>query len=110
MSEPRKKDKTTSLQAAVALVEDGVAILGVIQVPANRRLYLAARGVGARFVDGKTEAALAPGAVDRPTRAVVSRSHLNRPTEEFLTRMMRGEPISSIQVGVKDDQFEYTFD
>jgi 3'(2'), 5'-bisphosphate nucleotidase len=71
----------------VALVEAGVPILGVIQVPVNRRLYLAARGVGARLIDGKTEAALAPGAVDRPTRAVVSRSHLNRPTEEFLTRM-----------------------
>jgi 3'(2'), 5'-bisphosphate nucleotidase len=71
----------------VALVESGVPILGVIQVPVNRRLYLAARGVGARLVDGETEAALAPGAVERPTRAVVSRSHLTPPTEEFLTRM-----------------------
>ncbi len=71
----------------VALVEAGVPILGVIQVPVNGRLYLAARGVGARLVDGDSEAPLAPAAVDRPTRAVVSRSHLNPPTEEFLARL-----------------------
>jgi 3'(2'), 5'-bisphosphate nucleotidase len=71
----------------VALVEAGVPILGVVQVPVNGRLYLAARGVGARLVDGEDQAPLAPVAVDRPTRAVVSRSHLNPPTEEFLSRL-----------------------
>jgi 3'(2'),5'-bisphosphate nucleotidase len=68
----------------VALVEAGVPILGVIQVPVNGRLYLAARGVGAQLVDGETRTPLTPVAVDRPRRAVVSRSHLSPPTEEFL--------------------------
>ena len=71
----------------VALVEAGVPILGVILVPVNRRLYLAARGVGARLVDGETRTPLAPAAVDRPTSAVVSRSHMSPPTEEFLARL-----------------------
>jgi 3'(2'), 5'-bisphosphate nucleotidase len=71
----------------VALVEAGVPILGVIQVPVNGRLYLAARGVGAQLVDGETRTPLTPVAVDRPRRAVVSRSHLSPPTEEFLARL-----------------------
>jgi 3'(2'), 5'-bisphosphate nucleotidase len=71
----------------VALVEEGEPILGVIQVPVNGRLYLAARGVGARRVDGGSETPLRPAAVDRPRTAVVSRSHLTPPTEAFLTRL-----------------------
>ena len=71
----------------VALVERGVPILGVIQVPVNGRLYLGARGHGARLVDGGVESPLAPPRVDRPRTAVVSRSHLTPPTEEFLARL-----------------------
>ena len=71
----------------VALVEAGVPILGVVQVPVSRRLYLAARGHGARLVTGEGEVSLAPAHVDRPRKAVVSRSHLSPPTEGFLTRL-----------------------
>jgi len=71
----------------VALVEDGVAILGAIQVPVNGRLYLGARGVGARLVDGGDVSPLVPTGVTQPARAVVSRSHLTAPTEEFLDRL-----------------------
>ncbi|MCG6926617.1 MAG: 3'(2'),5'-bisphosphate nucleotidase CysQ [Acidobacteria bacterium] len=71
----------------VALVEKGVPILGVIQVPVNGRLYLGARGHGARLVDGEGEAPLTPASVDRPLTAVVSRSHLNARTEEFLGQL-----------------------
>jgi 3'(2'), 5'-bisphosphate nucleotidase len=71
----------------VALVEEGVPILGVIQVPVNGRLYLAARGVGARRVDAGAETPLHPAHVDRPRTAVVSRSHLTPPTEAFLARL-----------------------
>jgi 3'(2'), 5'-bisphosphate nucleotidase len=71
----------------VALVEAGVPILGVIQVPVNGRLYLGARGHGARLLDGAVEIPLAPARVDRPRRAVVSRSHLTPSTEEFLARL-----------------------
>lgn len=71
----------------VALVEEGEPILGVIQVPVSGRLYLAARGVGARRVDGGSETSLRPAAVDRPRTAVVSRSHRTPPTEAFLMRL-----------------------
>ena len=71
----------------VALVEGGVPILGVIQVPVNGRLYLGARGHGARLVDGGRESRLDPPGVPRPRKAVVSRSHLTPPTEEFLARL-----------------------
>jgi 3'(2'), 5'-bisphosphate nucleotidase len=71
----------------VALVEAGVPILGVIQVPVSRRLYLGARGLGARLVDGASESRLTPASVDRPRTAVVSRSHLTPPTEEFLAHL-----------------------
>jgi 3'(2'), 5'-bisphosphate nucleotidase len=71
----------------VALVEKGVAILGVIQVPVSGRLYLGARGLGARRVDAGAVTELSPGPVDRPRSAVVSRSHLTPPTEEFLERL-----------------------
>ena len=71
----------------VALVEAGVPVLGVIQVPVNGRLYLGARGHGARLVDGASESSLTPASVDRPRTAVVSRSHLTSPTEEFLARL-----------------------
>ena len=50
----------------IALVEEGEPILGVIQVPVSGRLYLAARGVAARRVDGGSETPLRPAAVDRP--------------------------------------------
>jgi 3'(2'), 5'-bisphosphate nucleotidase len=71
----------------VALVEDGVPILGAIQVPVTGRLYLAARGVGARRVDAGVATPLTPPSVDQPQTAVISRSHLTPPTEDFLKRL-----------------------
>jgi len=68
----------------IALVEDAVSILGVIQVPVSGRLYLGARGLGARRIDGENDTPLTPPAVDHPRRAVASRSHLTKPTEAFL--------------------------
>ena len=71
----------------VALVEDATPVLGVIQVPVSRRLYLGARGRGARRFDGEDNVPLTPRTVVRPQRAVVSRSHLKQPTEDFLEHM-----------------------
>jgi 3'(2'), 5'-bisphosphate nucleotidase len=71
----------------VALVEAGVPILGVVQVPVDRRLYLGARGLGARLISASGATELTPGPVDQPRTAVVSRSHLTPPTEEFLERL-----------------------
>jgi 3'(2'), 5'-bisphosphate nucleotidase len=71
----------------IALVEDGVPILGAIHVPAAGRLYVGARGHGSHRVDTRGTVALAPAGVDRPRRAVVSRSHLTPITEELLARL-----------------------
>jgi 3'(2'), 5'-bisphosphate nucleotidase len=71
----------------IALVEDAVPILGAIYVPAADRLYLGARGHGARRVDSGGTVVLSPAPVDRPKSAVVSRSHLTPPTEELLERL-----------------------
>jgi len=71
----------------IALVEDGVAVLGAIYVPAADRLYVGASGHGATRVDDRGTTPLAPSPVDRPRSAVVSRSHLTPPTEELLARL-----------------------
>ena len=79
----------------VALVEAGVPILGVVLVPAAQRLYLAARGVGARRVGTSGTVALAPPSVERPRSAVVSRSHRGPDTDAFLERLGVTEMIPS---------------
>lgn len=68
----------------VALVEEGVPVLGVVYVPPAERLYLAARGIGARREDSRGVAALSAALVERPRRAVVSRSHLSAETKKLL--------------------------
>lgn len=68
----------------VALVEDGVPVLGVVQIPAGDCLYAAARDAGARRIDARGEARLRAAPVERPRRAVVSRSHLDPATERYL--------------------------
>jgi 3'(2'), 5'-bisphosphate nucleotidase len=79
----------------VALVEDGVPVLGVVLVPPTQRLYLAARGVGARLVDAGATTSLSAGRVDHPRNAVVSRSHRGADTEAFLERLGVTEMIPS---------------
>lgn len=71
----------------VALVEAGVPVLGVIQAPAVDRLYLAARGQGARRIDSQGVARIETRSVDRPRSAVVSRSHFSPGTERLLARL-----------------------
>jgi 3'(2'), 5'-bisphosphate nucleotidase len=71
----------------VALVEDCVPVLGVIQVPVSKRLYLGARGLGARRLDDESNVPLVREDVVRPISAVVSRSHLTQSTEDFLEHL-----------------------
>jgi 3'(2'), 5'-bisphosphate nucleotidase len=71
----------------VALVEAGVPVLGVIHVPAADRLYLAARGHGARRLDPQGKTRLRAPPVTQPRRAVVSRSHLSPETGVLLSRL-----------------------
>ena len=42
--------------------------------------------------------------------AILTNTMLPEISREFLERMMRGEPIKGVQVGVKDNEFSYSFD
>ena len=77
----------------VALVEEGVPVLGVIYVSAADSLYLAAREHGARRRDARGETRLRAAPVAHPRRAVVSRSHLSPETGTLLTRLGVTETI-----------------
>ena len=76
-----------------ALVDNGIPILGVVQVPAAGSLYLAARGHGARRLDRAGETPLRAAPVEHPRRAVVSRSHLSAETGALLARLGVEETI-----------------
>ena len=79
----------------IALVEDGLPVLGVIYVPVSRALYLGVVGEGAWKVEvedggawsleGGSKLPLPKG--DRPFTVVASRSHLSPETEEFIEQL-----------------------
>lgn len=80
----------------IALVTKGEPVMGVIYVPATRRLYWGEAGKGAftAEVDADTlqpqqaQQLPLPGATqNRPFRVVASRSHLSAETQEFIDRL-----------------------
>jgi 3'(2'), 5'-bisphosphate nucleotidase len=80
----------------IALIEDSVAILGVIYVPALDVLYYASQGLGAWKVEpGSGPAQVHPSDTNAPVVAVASRSHLSEDTEEFLKRLGVKQMVSS---------------
>ncbi|MEA2663775.1 MAG: 3(2), 5-bisphosphate nucleotidase [Candidatus Eremiobacteraeota bacterium] len=82
----------------IALVEDGVPVLGVVHVPATGVSYAAARGAGAtRVEDGESRpiAARRAGAQDELV-VVASRSHRNDALEAFLGAL---PPHRAISIG-----------
>lgn len=89
----------------IALVRNGVPVLGVIYVPEKRRLYFGAEGYGAFRVDSvRPEEEAAPPVLisegirlplrlpARPFRVVASRSHLNPETLSFIDRLKESHP------------------
>ena len=76
----------------IALVDGGVPVMGVIYVPATRRLYWGAEGAGAFTAEvdattwqpGAAHALPATAQTARPYRVVASRSHLSPETEHFI--------------------------
>ncbi len=78
----------------VALIEDGVPVLGAVFVPPANALYLAARGLGTRRIDARGEVPLRAATVDSPRRAVVSRSHLTPETTALLEALGITETVS----------------
>lgn len=91
----------------IALVRDGLPVLGVILVPVTGELYTASdQGAFKAEVDMASDAAPDPGQLapvklplskgDRPYTVVASRSHLSPETEAFIAglRQEHGEVVS----------------
>lgn len=80
----------------IALIEDGVAVFGVIQAPVDGRVWHGWRGDGAyRRLPGQADVGLhvhAPAAA--PLRVAASRSHRGERTEALLARMGEVEVIA----------------
>ena len=80
----------------IALIENGVSILGVVYVPVTGVCYSAAKGIGAFKVD--EQGTKSPIQVKRPAggnfTVVGSRSHSNEATEAFVKRLGEVEMIS----------------
>lgn len=89
----------------IALVRDGVPVMGVIYVPVKRELYFADESRGAYKLSGVTDRQgasleqLEAAAVRLPRRearekfvVVASRSHLSPETEEYINRLRRLHP------------------
>jgi len=74
----------------VALVEDGVPVLGVIYVPATEVLYTGIVGEGAwKEVRGNRETVNSKSSDGKCFIVVASRSHMNPETEEFIGHLRK---------------------
>ncbi len=79
----------------IALVDNGVAVFGVIQQPATGALWHGAHGAGAFRREGDRDVAIRTRqpAVS-PLRVAASRSHRDTRTEAFMQRMGETEPMA----------------
>ncbi|MFZ5638198.1 MAG: 3'(2'),5'-bisphosphate nucleotidase CysQ [Pseudomonadota bacterium] len=85
----------------IALIEDGVAVFGVIQAPVAATLWWGDRAHGAwRRADGGEVALETRAPAIAPLRVAASRSHRDARTEAFMTKMaaQTGE-IETVGVG-----------
>ena len=79
----------------IALIEDGVAVFGVIQQPVTESLWHGAPNAGAFRREGETDIAIrARRPAAAPLRVAASRSHRDPRTEAFLQRMGETEAIA----------------
>ncbi len=79
----------------IALIEDGVAVFGVIQQPATGALWHGTLGEGAFRREGDADAPIRsrqPAA--SPLRVAASRSHRDARTEAFMARLGEIEPMA----------------
>ena len=86
----------------IALIEDGVPVLGVVQQPVTGALWWGARGLGAFKREGDEDAPLrVRKPATAPLRVAASRSHRDERTAAFMARLsdsMKGE-VEPIGVG-----------
>ena len=81
----------------IALIEEGVPIMGVVVAPALGTAYFGSRGLGAyRQTGGSSAGRIFCTTKDSGRiRAAVSRSHSSQSTEDYLDRLGAGETIRS---------------
>lgn len=78
----------------IALVEDGLAVFGVVQAPVTGRLWHGGATLGACVRDHGRDAPLHVRApADAPLRVAASRSHRDGRTQAFIDRMGEVEPV-----------------
>ncbi len=80
----------------IALVHDGVPILGVVHLPATGLTYVGGPGLAERSGAGETRPLAVVPAPSDGLRALVSRSHLDPETERFLGTV---DVASHVQAG-----------
>ena len=79
----------------IALIEDGVAVFGVIQQPVSGALWYGAPGHGAFRRDGEADVAIrCRRPATAPLRVAASRSHRDARTEAFIARLGEIEPVA----------------
>lgn len=81
----------------IALVRDGVPVLGVVYAPIVAQMYWGGQGIGA-FRDSAGVTApirVAAPAADAPLRVLASKSHLNAETAAFIARLGRHELVQA---------------
>lgn len=95
----------------IALVEDGIPILGVIYVPVSKELYFTS-------ADGKTSKKITlaseetaieqvfqnaieihPAKIDSAVKVVGSRSHLNKATTNFIAEIGKNNQVEIVSIG-----------
>lgn len=79
----------------IALIEDGIPVLGVVHVPVSNVTYSAARGAGAfRQVAAGTPQSIRVRALGAgPVKVVGSRSHRGRSLDDYLARLGEHELV-----------------
>ncbi|MBF6025564.1 3'(2'),5'-bisphosphate nucleotidase CysQ [Lysobacter niastensis] len=78
----------------IALIEDGVAVFGVVQAPVTGQLWHGGATLGAFLRQGDRETQLRVRApATSPLRVAASRSHRDTRTEGFIARMGEVEPL-----------------
>ncbi len=78
----------------IALVEDGVPVLGVVHAPALKLTYVAARGLGAHRIEGSRRIAMKTRKTPARPALVVSKSHRDDKLEAFLRHMPEHDAVS----------------
>jgi 3'(2'), 5'-bisphosphate nucleotidase len=73
----------------IALIDNGIPLLGVIYVPVKNELYSGASGMGARKVQNGESIAIPIVQKARKYRAVGSRSHMSPETQDFLENLKK---------------------